>query len=194
MKKRLCARKIYLLLLLFALLSLQLATGSVAAAQATHVELSLPGEGKVGEESAVDALLVDVGGSPIEGVEVVFYTPAEFANVSGEIEIGQAVTGEKGIASVAYMPRSWGEQTIIARFAGNSQYAPSETSATILIEPGPQLYAEEAGVSVPGIGVWVLAAALGAVWTIFFIVALLLGLIAQIGEGRFPYQDYREVD
>jgi len=193
MKKKLCARNKYLLLLLLALLSLQLATGSAAAAQATHVELSLPGEGKVGEESAVEALLAEVGGSPIEGVEVVFYTPAEFANVSGEIEIGQAVTDEQGIASVAYMPRSWGEQTIIVRFAGNSQYAPAEISATILVEPGPQLYNEEAGVKVPGIGVWILAAALGAVWSIFLIVALLLGRIAQIGEGRFPYQDYREV-
>ncbi len=187
MKKKLCANKKWLLPLLLALICLQVATGSALAAQETQVELSLPGEGKVGEEAIVVAVLAEASGSPLQGVEVVFYTPAEFANVSGEIEIGQSVTDEQGVASLVYTPRSWGEQTVIVRFAGDSQYSAAESSAVTLIEPGPQLHQEEAGVDVPGIGVWLLVAVLGVVWTIYLVIAVLLELIARKGVAHTPY-------
>lgn len=188
MRKRLRACKKWLCGLLLALLWLQVAAVGVAAeTQATHIELSLPQKGKAGEEVAVTVTLAQAGGSPIEGVEVVFSTKAKFANVSGEVELGRAVTDDQGMASWAYLPRSSGEQTIVARFLGNAQYGPTESWATISIEPGPQLYNEEAGVHVPGIGVWLLTAGLGIVWIIFLVVIVLLGFIAEGGPARFSY-------
>jgi len=132
------------------------------------------------------ALLTDDEGSPVVGAKVVFAAAAEFANVKGEIELGEGSTDDQGVASLSYLPRSSGVQTITARFAGNSQYAAAESTSAISIDPGPQLHYEEAGVRVPGVGVWLLAAALAMVWVAFLIVALLLAYVAGILRPGLP--------
>jgi len=175
--------KRWFLPLLLASLYLALATGSAAAeVGATHLKLLLDEGGKVGEELTVKALVSQGGASPVPGVEVVFYTTAEFSNVHGEIELGRAVTDDEGVASLTYVPRSQGEQTIIVR------YGAEEAKATILISPALQLYEEEAGVNVPGIGVWLLASTVGAAWGAFLIQVVLLGFIARNRPGRSSHQ------
>ena len=174
------------------LLSLQLLLGAtgVASAEATttQIELTLPDAGKVGQQFMAKALLTHDGGSPVAGVKVVFAAAAEFANVKGEIELGGTSTDEQGVASFSYLPRSSGVQTITARFAGNGQYAAAESSSAISIDPGPQVHYEESGVRVPGVGVWLLAAALAVVWAAFLVVALLLGYVAGVLRGGLPYR------
>lgn len=175
--------------LLLSILLLSVAPG-VASAEATPtiIKLTLPEGGQVGQEFVAKALLTQAGGPPVAGVKVTFAATAEFANVKGEVELGEASTDEKGVASLYYLPRSSGVQTITARFAGNGQYAAAESSLTIYIDPGPQLYFEEAGVSVPGIGVWLLAAVLAVVWAAFLVVAVLLGYVAGILKVGLPFR------
>lgn len=189
MRKRLSIRKKWSLGLLSGVLLLLAVAGTAAAeAQPAQIELVISEDWKVGQETTVQALLSQGDGTPIGGGKVAFGATAEFANVKGEIELGQAVTSDQGVAELAYLPRSSGAQTVIARFEGNDRYGPAESSQLVSIETGPQIYHEEAGVEVPGIGVWLVSAGLAVVWIAFLVVTALLGLIAGM---KLPGLSYR---
>lgn len=181
-RKMLNNHKTWLLVPILAVMYL-LAAGVASAAQPAHLELLLPGEGKIGSDATVKAILTRDDSSPIEGMEVVFFTKAQFANVNGELEIGRSVTDNQGAASFIYSPRTMGEQSIIARFSGNDEYESIEISGKIIVQPGPQLQIEVSGINVPGVGVWIFALAVGVVWGIFFSIMVLLELIARRGAN-----------
>jgi hypothetical protein len=161
---------------------------AAAETQPAHVELVISEDWKVGQETTVQAMLSQGDGTPIGGGKVTFGATAEFANVKGEIELGQAVTNDQGVATLAYLPRSSGAQTVIARFQGDDRYGPAESSRPVSVETGPQLHHEEAGVSVPGIGVWLVSAGLAVVWIAFLFVTALLWLIAGMKLPGLPYR------
>lgn len=149
----------------------------------TTLELRLPPEGTVGQEMTVSAHLTDGAGVAVEGAEVVFYRAVEFMNVGSDLELGRAVTDAQGTATLSVVHRSEGEIKITARFDGNTQYGPASASGAVPIQPGPPQHLEEAGVRVPGINVSLLAGILGAVWSTYFVVMVLIWLIAREGTG-----------
>ncbi|MFQ5827382.1 MAG: hypothetical protein ACE5IA_08510 [Dehalococcoidia bacterium] len=162
----------------------------VAAAQGptdTNLELRLPTEGAVGQEMTVEARLTDESGVAVIGAEIVFRRVAEYMNATSELEIGRALTDERGVSTVSFVPRSEGQMLITALFVGDNQYGPTSISEEIPIQTGPSQYREEAGVDVPGINVSLLAGILGGVWGTYFVVMTLLWLIAREGAEPPPY-------
>lgn len=162
--------------------------GDTSAAGST-ITLELPLEMAVGKEANLVASLT--GSGPLAGAEVVFLAAFTFAGTEGEVELGRAVTDEQGIARLTYVPRSQGEMNIAARYAGNDQLEPAEVSQKVTVQPGPQLYQETAGARIPGIGVWLLIAVLGTVWSTYLIVTVILGLIAR--KGLAPQSERSQV-
>lgn len=149
------------------------------------ITLELPREMTVGKEATLLAALS--GNGPRAGAEVLFLATLTFAGTRGEVVLGRAVTDAQGIARFTFLPRTQGEVNIIARFVGDSQIGPVEVSRKITVQPSSALYRETAGVRVPGIGVWLLLAVLGAVWSTYLTVAVILGAIAS--RGRAPHAE-----
>ncbi|MFN3974471.1 MAG: hypothetical protein ACK4K2_04225 [Dehalococcoidia bacterium] len=149
------------------------------------ITLEVPQEMAVGKEASLLAALS--GSGPRAGAEVLFLATLTFAGTRGEVVLGRAFTDTQGIARFTFVPRTQGEVNIIARFVGDGQMGPVEVSRRITVQPGPALYRETVGVRVPGIGVWLLLAVLGAVWSTYLTVAVILGAIAR--RGRAPHAE-----
>ncbi len=127
-----------------------------------------------GEEIAVSAYLRDPIGNPVYGVEIRFTYEAEFMNVSDSVGIGTAVTDENGLALVLFEPRTEGENSLMAAFAGNDIFAPVSATGTLSVLPGEQIYRELPPYRIPGADVWLTTALISTVWLIF---VLSLGLV-----------------
>ncbi|MBF8267558.1 MAG: hypothetical protein HW388_1066 [Dehalococcoidia bacterium] len=143
--------------------------------------LQAPAQGTLGQTATVQSTLLALGGSPVSGATIQFFSPASFLSTSGEVFLGEAVTDSSGVAVLRYELRSDNQVEIIARFAGNASYGPAESSATIAVQGSTQLYQEDIGVRVPGLNVWLLAAILGGVWSVYFTVFVLVSRIAREG-------------
>lgn len=151
----------------------------------TLLDLRVPAAANAGEELELRARLTDAGGAPIPGVLVGFYSLAEFAGVSGEVILGEGVTGADGVTTLRYVPRREGEIMLAARFPGSPAHGPGRAMGTLSVGPGPPLYRETPWIRVPGI-VWALVALLSAVWATYLSVMVLLLLIARDGRVAAP--------
>jgi hypothetical protein len=154
-------------------------------ASATHVSavITVPDEVTVGQPTEVRAALRSVdGGLPLEGISVAFYTDASFGGVTGEVEIGQAVTDENGVAVLTYEPRVASQQEIRIEYLPPGESEPAmATTAISVIDGGTQLYRSSAGVDIPGLNVWLIIAVVSTVWLILLSVALRVVAIARAG-------------
>lgn len=169
------------LLALLALTLLAVLGPAQVAAQQPVPDLTLgfQPESAVGDEVALGAYLLDPAGNPIRGERVTFSTDVEFMNTLGTVVIGRATTDENGLALLVHEPKTQGERTITARFAGNEVFAPAETSQPISIAPGPPTYHAEALFRIPGANVGTVVAVLGVVWGLYLLVVGLFLLIAR---------------
>lgn len=185
-------KRAFVLLLLVAIaLAILVPAGGVGAADPAVLTLTLPEQGTVGEETIQEARLARENGLPIAGAKIEFFRNIEFANVTGDLKLGEAITDSHGIATLPFEPRSWGEQKIVARFAGDSVFAAAEVSSFMLIAPGPQIHTEHAGISLPFFGPWFLAVILGTIWALFGFVAVQLMRTASAGAKSLPYWENR---
>ena len=150
-------------------------------APSTVLQVTAVTEASVGEEVPLTASLFTADGKPMANATVRFYVRSSFAGVEGDMEIGQATTDSSGFATIPYRPGREGEVTIRAELAGDGQATAVETSTSLTISGSRQVYVESAGIQVPGLGVWILIAAMTGVWSILFTVALLIFLIAREG-------------
>lgn len=149
---------------------------STAAAQqpVPIVNLGFEPFAVAGDEIAVSAYLRDPVGNPVYGAEIRFTYEAKFMNVSGSVEIGTAVTDENGLALVLFEPRTEGESSLRAAFAGNDVFAPGSATGTLSVLPGEQIYRELPPYRIPGADVWLTTGLISTVWLIF---VLSLGLV-----------------
>ncbi len=154
---------------------------SAQATERTEIEFLAPTPATVGDEVELKAIIT-VGGDPVANVEVDFLRFTQFMNAGNDLLIGTSVTDRLGIASVTYIPRSEGEILITAEVRGGDEVRPAFTDATINISTGPGLFQEEAGISVPGINIALLAAVLSAIWGTFMYVMFLIWRIAREGS------------
>lgn len=180
----------YLVMLLLATSALAIPT-SVATAQGggTTLELNVVTEAAVGDSVELEAQL-SANGGPLAGAEIVFLRLGRFMNNGSDLEIGSAVTDASGIAMVTYVPRSEGEQLIMAEFAGMADVRSGFSETTVFINPGPAQFSQEVGISVPGVNVSLLVMILGAVWVTFLVVMYHVWRIARDGSMS---PDQREV-
>lgn len=149
------------------------------AASPVTLEIQAPEGLRLGEETRITAALREGAGAPVRGATVILWSPGSFLSTDGFVEQGRATTGADGKAVFAYQPRTEGSVTLNATFTGDSRYEAVSASVALPVTGSAQLYSEEAGIRVPGISVWLLVAVLSGVWGTYFMVMVLLGLIAR---------------
>ena len=154
---------------------------------ASHVEarIVVPSQIQVGQPAAVQVTLSSVDqGVSVSHVPVVFYINASFGGVTGEVELGRAVTDENGVAIVTYEPRSASVHEIRIEYVLPGESEPETITTSVFVtDAGTQLYRSTAGVDIPGLNVWLLIALLSAVWAILlFGIAMRVVAIAGAGD------------
>ncbi len=110
------------------------------------LRLTAPEQAQSGQPLTLTAVLQDSEGKAIVNATVAFLIEADFFT-NGLMEVGDAVTDDKGAAVFEYTPRQTGEVQIVAR------YEAIETSTTVsLTEAGEPFYQTEAGIRLPAPG------------------------------------------
>jgi len=168
------------------------------AAEASHVTVNVTTTPEqVGRPATVQVALRSTdGGLPVPNTPVVFYTQESFGRVTGEVELGRAVTNQDGVAVLNYQPRSPGDHQIRVEYVTPGEGQPEAGTTSISVADGPQLYRSTAGIHVPGLSAWLIIALVTAVWAILFSVALRVVAIARAGTdvGAAPEPTLRPVE
>jgi hypothetical protein len=153
------------------------------AAEASHVVANVTTTPEqVGHPATVQVALRSAdGGLPVANTPVIFYTQGSFGRVTGEVELGRAVTNQDGVAVLNYQPRSPGDHQIRIEYVTAGDNQPEAGTSSISVADGPQLFRSTAGIHVPGLGAWLIIAFVTAVWAILFSVALRVLAIARAG-------------
>ena len=180
-----------------------LAALAQSAAGPATIRLTVPPEAQLGQDIPLQVRLTSAAGQPIAYATVYFTSPTSFLNVSGDAVIAEGVTDAQGVATASWRATRAGGLTIQAEFRGNTKYAAFKATTLLAITGEQQLYAQEAGVPIPGLNVapnpglgffaalwprlsaWPIAAALLVVWSIYATAATLLFRIAAAG-ARVP--------
>ncbi|MDE3103412.1 MAG: Ig-like domain-containing protein [Chloroflexota bacterium] len=142
--------------LALAILSALAATAIVAAPAAaagpapTRVRIAVPPSIKLGEEAGVQAQVLDASGAPVAGALVTFTAELGFLEATNDVVLADARTDKAGVASADIDLRTDGSIKVTARFAGDAEHAASSASAAIQVGGSSQLYAQGAGVKLPG--------------------------------------------
>ena len=161
------------------------ALAGTADASHTKLDVVAPSKLTVGDSLNIEAVLHNADdGQAIAGATVTFYMVESFAGVDGEVMLGQAVTGENGVANLNYQPRSAGEHQLRVEYMTPGASAPEEVAWSHTVEGSTQqLSRSTAGVQIPGLNVWLLIAIVGGVWTLLFSVGWRVFAIAQAGPA-----------
>jgi hypothetical protein len=155
--------------------------GLAQAADPVVLELEAPPQVTLGQDTTVAAVLKDAAGLPVAGAQIILWAPGSFLSTGGVVELGRAVTDKQGKATFEFQARTESTATLNASFVGNSHYGSAQAAAAVEVKGSGQLYQATAGVRVPGINRWLLVGILGAVWSTYFTVMVLLVLIAREG-------------
>jgi len=163
-----------------------LALARTADASHVVVEVLGPGQVEVGVPAELQVALHDAEtGLPVANAPVTVYTDATFGGVTGEVELGKAVTDERGVAALNYVPRTAGSHELRIEHLAAGGVEHEATSAAISVVGAPQLYRSASGVQVPGLNVWLIIAVVATVWSLLFSVGLRVFTIARAnGDGR----------
>lgn len=164
------------------------ALAGAGSASASHVvvEIAAPNQATAGNAVTVQASLHTADeGVPLANTPVAFYTDESFAGVSGEVELGTAVTDENGVAVLTYEPRSAGEHQIRVEYLTPGETEPETATASVIsVASASQLQQSTSGVQVPGLNVWLIIALVAVVWLILFSVGIRVVAIARAGSDE----------
>ncbi|HEX9124520.1 MAG TPA: c-type cytochrome domain-containing protein [Actinomycetota bacterium] len=148
-------------------------TSASARSMATHLEVIVPKEATLGRPVLARAVLTDRRGGPIAGMTIVFEADAFWGEeFQGHMVIGSAVTNRDGVATLTTRPRTSGGYEIAAYFPGSGRYEPVMEEVDLEVHGDTQLYSPSAGIRIPGLNLWVLAAVIAFVWAMFFLVGV----------------------
>jgi hypothetical protein len=157
-----------------------LGVGGVAAAadpQGTEIQVSsMPAKDKRGKavkgQYWLMATLTTADGRYVADRRVQFVEPVDFFG-GREAILGMVATDGTGLAAVIYQPSQPGQHTIVARFGGDRQYAPSKAELAVEVDQAVPPFAEEPSpLAAVGNGLAIFLAILGlAFW------AVLLGIL-----------------
>lgn len=159
-----------------------LAALAPAGAQELEIEVFAPEQGITGQPVEIAAFVREAGtGRPVEGATVVFFGDASFVGVGGVIELGRAITNEAGFGILRPSFSVSRVHEVRVEMLDAPEVEP--VSVSIAVSVGAQIIEPEAGVSIPGVGSWVVTLIIGFVWSIM-IVAAVLGMVAVSRAGR----------
>ena len=166
----------------------------VGSAGASHVKVDVvvPDQPAIGQSVQIQADFHDSAAKPIAGLTVAFHEPATIGGVTGDVDLGSAVTDANGIAALTYQPHTAGAHEIHVRYTYEGG-ATEDAAASFTVPPAAaQLYQSTAGVSIPGLNVWLLMAVVATVWAILLTVAVRVFNIAysyKSGPEPGVYED-----
>ena len=155
-------------------------------ADASHVVVEIvgPQQFEVGVPAELQVALHDAETAlPVANAPVTVYMDTTFAGVTGEVELGKAMTDERGVAVLNYSPRlAGGQQLRIEHLAADGVQHEANTD-TISVVGVQQLERSASGLQVPGLNVWLIIAVVGSVWVLLFSVAVRVFVIAHAGPA-----------
>ena len=158
------------------------AMAGIASAEDLIIEVAAPDEGILGEPVEIAATVRDADtGEPIEGAVVVYYGDASFAGVTGEVELGTAESNVIGVATLQPTFSVSRLHTIRVELVDHPEAEPKSVSVPIRL--GSQLITSEAGVSIPGLGSWIVPFVILSAWTIMITAAVGMVVIARGKAG-----------
>lgn len=161
-------------------------TGPVIASH-VHVSTTAPASASLGEMVSIPVALQAEDGAPLQGTTVVYYLHAVFAGVTGEAEIGRAVTDEAGVATLAYRPRVAGHHELRMEYLTPGEDTVEAVSLTFDVTGGTQLYRSAASVDIPGVNGGLIMAVLATAWSILLWVVFRFVVIARAaGQAQAP--------
>ncbi len=154
-----------------------------AAAHHVTVNLSVPDQPVIGQPAQVRAEFHSVeGGAPIASMTVVLHEQVTAFQVTGDAELASAVTDANGVATLTYNLTVAGDHELHVTYT-NGDAAPEDASVTVTVPASSQqLYQSTAGVSIPGLNVWLLMAVVATVW------AILLTVAARVFNIAYSYK------
>ena len=127
-------------------------------------------------------------GLPVANAPVTVYMDAAFGGVTGEVELGKAVTDERGVAVLNYVPRAAGSHQLRIEHLAPDGLEHEATTATISVVGAPQLHTSASGIQIPGLNVWLIIALVAGVWFLLFSVGLRVFTIARAnGQEAVEY-------
>lgn len=134
--------------------ALLLALGGAARAeggQPTAIAIAVPAEAQLGQTVQVQARLTDASARPIAKRLVEFTATLAFLSGGGEVVLADARTDDKGVAIAEFEARTSGRLAIRAVFRGDDRYAAASAEAELAVAGDGQLFAQHAGVHLPGL-------------------------------------------
>ena len=159
------------------------ALAGTAGASHVKVDISVPSEVTAGGPAAVQVRLSSADEDlPVANATITLYASESFGRVTSDVELGQTVTDQNGVAVVRFHPLSAGDHQIRVQYVAPGESQPEVATASVTL-PGvtSQMYRSSAGVQIPGLNVWLLIALVATVWAILLSVAVRVIAIAHAG-------------
>ncbi|HEY5640635.1 MAG TPA: ethylbenzene dehydrogenase-related protein [Dehalococcoidia bacterium] len=145
-----------------------------------EAEITVSPDPRVGDPAEVQVRLTSTtDGAPVAGARVRLLREATFADVTGRVELAAAITDEDGQAEMEFVPRRAGNQDLVIEYLLADADEPASAVQSLAVAEGGQIYRSEAGVDIPGLGVWVIIAVATTVWVILIVVAARVIAIAR---------------
>lgn len=119
--------------------------------EATSLAIAVPASVELGGTVELQARLVDSGGAPVAKALVRFTAPLAFLDGESEVTLADARTGPDGVAVATVEARTAGDLTVSAVFDGDGRYAASSAKGHLAVAGDGQLFAQDAGVRLPGL-------------------------------------------
>ena len=138
-----------------------------------------------GDSVVIGAQLLSPTGVPMTKAVLHFLVQETFVNTTGLAEIGQATTGQDGIAQLVYRPSQTQGQQLVIRYAGSAQYDPAEVHAQI---PPSRLFAPQPAaptVSLHGLRSWapaMLLVVIVGIWATFVVLLVEVGGLGRLSS------------
>ncbi len=156
------------------------ALAKTAVASHLVVEVSASDQLEVGQPAQLQIALRSADGAQHPAnVPVTVYTEVSFGGVTGEVELGTALTDANGVAILDFEPRLAGEYELRIEYLHSGDAEPEVATAVVTVAGTSQLYQSTSGIQIPGLNVWLIIALVGSVWSILFSVGLRVLAIAR---------------
>lgn len=153
----------------------------------SSLRLSFPKSVRLGDPVLLRATLTDRRGEPIDDVTIAFLSRLGWGEEISQLAvIGTATTDHAGVATLRTELRASGSISIVVRFVGSARFRPARAAADVTVTGTRQLYTSSAGIRVPWLGIWLLAAIVAAIWTSYLVVASRVLAIARSPAAWSP--------
>ncbi len=167
--------------LCFLLLGALLMAGAGAELEQPALRMDIGGPVVQGKGFEVTATLQGSGGQPLKAKNISFYGEASF----GEYELGTRRTSSDGTATIPHSLPYPGTSRLRAVFPGDSSFNEAGASIEVEVRSDPEsMLGAFTGPRVPVLIKVIVAALIGAVWSVYAFVLYQLYLIRKEGEGR----------